>query len=132
LNGSTIKPVSAKANSMLYPSRIFDHPNPINFMCPVCKTSADCPVVLVPKLGTEQDGIVECEQVHAQCFSLVFNMISRPIVSQPNVKDHPAGASVPSQEQNNHVARSAASPCWADVADMKQNADGTYSKADPL
>jgi hypothetical protein len=51
--------------------RIFPHPNPVNFMCPVCQTNADRPVILLPIPGTEKDGNVECKQVHAECWRLV-------------------------------------------------------------
>ena len=56
------------------PSRIFEHPNPINFKCPVCRSRADAPVVLVPIYGTEEGNIVECQQVHAECYALHHKM----------------------------------------------------------
>ena len=57
-----------------YPSRIFEHPNPVNFKCPICRSKADAPVVLVPIPGTERDDIVECEQVHRKCYDLLHKM----------------------------------------------------------
>ena len=55
-----------------YPSRIFDHPNMHGgFQCPVCLSGADAPVVLVGIPGTEQDGIMEARQVHAECWKVV-------------------------------------------------------------
>ena len=57
-----------------YPSRIFRHPNPIGFRCPICGSRADAPVVLVEIPGTEDDGIVECQQVHRECFALHHKM----------------------------------------------------------
>ena len=54
--------------------RQFQHPNMHNFECPVCKTSSDHPVVLVPIPGTENDGLVKAKQVHSECFRLVCKM----------------------------------------------------------
>lgn len=50
--------------------RVFSHPNTTSFKCPICHLSVDGPVVLVPKLGTEQCGTVEAEQVHKGCFDM--------------------------------------------------------------
>ena len=59
-------------------SRTFPHPNLSNgWACPVCRTSADAPVMLVAISGTEKDGIVEAEQVHAECVELAQRMMSR-------------------------------------------------------
>lgn len=55
--------------------RVFDHPNMHNFTCPVCKTRADQPVVLVPIPGTEQGNIAEAEQVHKECYDLFIKML---------------------------------------------------------
>jgi len=65
-----------------YPAQIFDHPNPINFKCPICGTQADAPVVLIPIPGTEEDGIVECRQVHAECFTVYHKMHHLPRVTK--------------------------------------------------
>jgi hypothetical protein len=54
--------------------RTFPHPNMENFVCPVCMTSADFPVVLVPIPGTEDGNIVQARQVHADCYRLTCNM----------------------------------------------------------
>ena len=54
--------------------RVFDHPNMVNFTCPVCNTRADRPVVLVPIPGTEDNGITECKQVHHACYEVVKAM----------------------------------------------------------
>ena len=55
--------------------RPFDHPNfECGFTCPVCKSSADRPVVLVGIPGTECDGNIEAKQVHAECWLLVQRM----------------------------------------------------------
>ena len=57
-----------------YPSRIFEHPNMVNFECPICRSKADAPVVLVGIRGTENDGIIECKQVHVECLDLYRKM----------------------------------------------------------
>lgn len=57
--------------------REFEHPNMTNFECPVCKTSKDAPVVLIPIPGTESDGNVQAKQVHSECFKLVARMQDR-------------------------------------------------------
>lgn len=55
--------------------REFLHPNmSFGFKCPVCKTSKDAPVVLVGLPGTEEDGNIEAQQVHTECFELVAKM----------------------------------------------------------
>lgn len=83
----------------MYPSRIFDHPNPVNFLCPICKTKADCPVVLVPIPGTENDGIAECNQIHAECFRVVSSMLCQPSVSEANLERLPGGTTNPDSNQ---------------------------------
>lgn len=61
------------------PSRTFERPNPAGgFTCPVCLTSADLPVVLAPIPGTQRDGLVECQQVHVECWDLMERMSSAP------------------------------------------------------
>jgi hypothetical protein len=54
--------------------RIFEHPNPINFLCPICGTRADAPVILRGIPGTRDGNIEEAEQVHAACTTLVEMM----------------------------------------------------------
>jgi len=54
--------------------RSFEHPNMTDFECPVCQTSADYPVVLIPIPGTEDGNIVEARQVHAECYKLMCKM----------------------------------------------------------
>jgi hypothetical protein len=54
---------------------LFDHPNMhLGFKCPICHTSADRPVVLVPIPGTERGNNMEAEQVHAECQELMARM----------------------------------------------------------
>ncbi len=43
-------------------------------LCPVCKTSKNKPTVLIPIPDTERDGLVECQQVHKQCYDMVLEM----------------------------------------------------------
>jgi hypothetical protein len=54
--------------------RQFEHPNMNGFLCPICKTAADAPVVLVGIPGTEEDGIIECDQVHSECYKVYAKM----------------------------------------------------------
>lgn len=54
--------------------RAFEHPNMHNFLCPVCKTKADKPVVLIGIPGTEDGNIMRAEQVHLECHELVLRM----------------------------------------------------------
>lgn len=58
--------------------RTFDHPNyGHGFTCPICRTDADAPVTLVGIPGTEDGGIMEARQVHAECYSLTEKMLRR-------------------------------------------------------
>jgi len=55
--------------------REFEHPNMIGgFVCPICRSSADKPVVLVPIPGTETGDRVQAKQIHAECFKLFMKM----------------------------------------------------------
>ena len=57
--------------------RVFDHFNSSRgAKCPVCKTSADAPTVLVPIPGTEDGGNVKAKQVHKDCYDLAMKMQS--------------------------------------------------------
>lgn len=49
--------------------RQFEHPNMEGFLCPLCGTNDDEPVFLLGIPGTEQDGLVECQQVHVKCYA---------------------------------------------------------------
>lgn len=53
--------------------RYFEHPNMTNFICPICRTSADMPVLLVP-FKSAGDGLNECNQVHKKCYELIVEM----------------------------------------------------------
>ncbi len=52
----------------------FEHPNLTDFTCPICKSSKDLPVVLVGLPGTEDGWVIECEQVHSDCWKLFCRM----------------------------------------------------------
>ena len=54
--------------------RQFDHPNMHDFECPICKSSKDLPVVLVPIPDTERGNICQAEQVHSECYLLYCKM----------------------------------------------------------
>jgi hypothetical protein len=55
--------------------RIFSHPNTSGgWSCPICHTTADRPVVLVPFRETDDPDILECKQVHHACYQLVMEM----------------------------------------------------------
>lgn len=59
--------------------RAFPKPNhSLGFVCPVCNTSADVPVVLVSIPSTYDDGICEAIQVHEECAALVAKMGESP------------------------------------------------------
>jgi hypothetical protein len=47
--------------------RTFDHPNlSYNWLCPICDTAADRPVVLLPVMLEPHEGLtVRAKQVHA-------------------------------------------------------------------
>ena len=51
--------------------RTFDHPNLYGFLCPICKTSEDKPVVLIGIEGTEDDGNMQARQYHLACIDLI-------------------------------------------------------------
>ena len=57
--------------------RVFDHPNMNGFLCPICRTNADAPVVLVPIEGTEDGLTVQANQVHEECYNLLLKMQMR-------------------------------------------------------
>lgn len=69
--------------------RVFEHPNMSNdWVCPICRFPVDHPVVLVKIFGTEDDGIVEAEQVHVHCLDLWWSKDQCAIyMSVPEVVD---------------------------------------------
>ena len=51
--------------------KIFEHPNiEFGWMCPVCHSNEDKPIVLLSKAGTRNGDIVEVEQCHFDCLDL--------------------------------------------------------------
>jgi len=54
--------------------REFKSPNLNNFICPICKSSKDAPVVLVGIPGTENGNNMEAQQVHSKCYKLFCDM----------------------------------------------------------
>ena len=38
--------------------------------CPICGTNKEGKAILIPVSGTEEDGNVECKQVHLKCLDL--------------------------------------------------------------
>lgn len=59
--------------------RTFDHPNISHgWRCPVCMTQADKPVTLAAIPGTWEDGIVQAEQIHVECYELLIRMAAVP------------------------------------------------------
>jgi hypothetical protein len=51
--------------------KIFGHPNPSNFKCPICGTSEDKPVTLIGIKGTERQNIMQATQYHVDCLDLI-------------------------------------------------------------
>ena len=70
--------------------REFEHPNLEGFVCPLCDTSTDAPVVLIPIPGTEEGNIMQAAQVHSHCIeqSLGIWIMSR----RPEGSHHDADA----------------------------------------
>lgn len=65
---------------------IFEQFNQSNgAICPVCKTNKNTLTVLVPIPGTEDCGIVQCNQVHKKCYDLIIEMNSDSIEQDKNV-----------------------------------------------
>lgn len=66
--------------------REFKKPNMSNgFECPICKSSADKPVVLVPIPGTQDGNIQEAKQVHSKCFELYCEMNEIKLTSKGSI-----------------------------------------------
>jgi len=47
--------------------RIFHHWPGDHTKCPLCTGHEDKPCILVPIVGTEGDGVVQCQPVHVAC-----------------------------------------------------------------
>lgn len=54
--------------------KIFEHPNTSHdWKCPICKTNADKPIVLIGIDGTEEGNIMQAEQFHVDCIELRYS-----------------------------------------------------------
>lgn len=52
--------------------RVFEHPNMTGgFICPICGTGEDAPVVLVGIAGTEEGRVIQARQYHLGCIDLI-------------------------------------------------------------
>jgi hypothetical protein len=52
--------------------KVFDHFNLSGKSCPICGTWDDKQAVLVSIDGTEDNGLIECKQVHLDCLRLRY------------------------------------------------------------
>jgi len=71
--------------------RIFDHPNMVNFVCPICGKADDKPVCLIPIWGTnsaESRLTFEARQYHIECIDLCEYEINGKVLINQVVK-HP-------------------------------------------
>jgi len=50
--------------------KVFERPNLNGFICPICGTAEDKPVVLVEIEGTQKGNIAEARQYHIDCIQL--------------------------------------------------------------
>lgn len=50
---------------------IKDHPSKPDFVCPLCGTNKDAPVVLVGIDGTQKDGFMDVREYHVECIHLI-------------------------------------------------------------
>ena len=55
--------------------KIFEHPNLIDFKCPICGTNDDKPITLVSIAGTEDHNKHEAKQVHVDCIELTMTIL---------------------------------------------------------
>jgi hypothetical protein len=66
--------------------RVFDHPNLNNFLCPICGTRDDKQVVLIGIAGTEEDKMIEAEQVHFDCLDNLRYFKDNKMIASTTVK----------------------------------------------
>lgn len=63
--------------------RVFEHPNAEGFVCPICNTSEDKPVVLIGIDGTQEGYNIQARQYHIDCLELVeFQTSGNVIIAQ--------------------------------------------------
>jgi len=67
--------------------RVFEHPNMINFNCPICGANDDDPVVLIGIYGTQEGGNIQAAQVHLKCLELTWYP-DEGLIAQQVVKCH--------------------------------------------
>lgn len=54
--------------------RKFEHPNTSNnWVCPICGTNEDKPIVLIPIVGTEDGNNMQAEQFHIDYIDLMYH-----------------------------------------------------------
>lgn len=52
--------------------KVFEHPNLDKFICPICNTSEDKPVVLIGVDGTQEGNNMQAAQIHLYCIDLTL------------------------------------------------------------
>lgn len=54
--------------------KIFEHSNYSHgHKCIICNTTEDKPVVLVGIVGTQENNVIEAEQIHVDCIELLID-----------------------------------------------------------
>lgn len=65
--------------------RTFEHPNiSDNWVCPICGTCEDKPIILIPIVGTEEGNIIQAEQFHVDCINLYYHKEINILAQQIN------------------------------------------------
>lgn len=62
-------------------TRMFDSPGTQG--CGICGSAHEAPTLLLPIVGTEEDGIAQAKPVHVDCLRLVWD--DRPIGGAPTI-----------------------------------------------
>lgn len=53
--------------------RTFEHPNTSdNWVCPICNTNEDKPIVLIDIIGTKEGNNMQAEQFRLDCINLYY------------------------------------------------------------
>ena len=64
--------------------RQFEHPNTSEgWLCPICRTAYDAPIVLMGIPGTEDGNVIECKQVHTFCYCAMADMSPEQLGIEP-------------------------------------------------
>lgn len=54
--------------------KVFQKPNTsFGWKCKICNSNEEKETVLVPIVGTEEDGIIQAEQFHKECLNLMYD-----------------------------------------------------------